>query len=143
MRRRHKAGTPCKVEQCDSPSTSLGLCTTHYTRWKRHHDVDYVTTPEPANVRFAAKVTVMANGCHEWIGAGRDSGVYGRFDVDGRLVQAHRWAYEHAVGPIPQGLELDHLCRNTKCVNPAHLEPVTRAENLRREWNARRAQEVG
>lgn len=46
---------------------------------------------------------------------------------------AHRLAYELAVGPIPDGLELDHLCRNTTCVNPAHLEPVTKAENLRRQ----------
>lgn len=51
---------------------------------------------------------------------------------NGRQPVAHRVAYEILVGPIPEGLELDHLCRNRKCYNPAHLEPVTRSENLRR-----------
>lgn len=50
----------------------------------------------------------------------------------GRPASAHRWAYERLVGPIPVGLSLDHLCRVRNCVNPAHLEPVTHAENMRR-----------
>lgn len=45
---------------------------------------------------------------------------------------AHRWAYEFLVGEIPEGLTLDHLCRNKACVMPDHLEPVTQAENHRR-----------
>lgn len=73
-----------------------------------------------------------------WVGnaAGFGSAVYGRFrpgaHVQREEVGAHRWAYEHWVGPIPEGLEIDHLCRVKLCVNPAHLEPVTRAENMRR-----------
>lgn len=47
---------------------------------------------------------------------------------------AHRWSYEFHVGPIPEGLDLDHLCRNRGCVNPDHLEPVTREENIRRAF---------
>ena len=50
--------------------------------------------------------------------------------------QAHRFFYEHHVGPIPAGLQLDHLCRNTRCVNPAHLEAVTQEENIRRQYAA-------
>lgn len=57
---------------------------------------------------------------------------YGQIAVEGRPVLAHRLAYELFVGPIPAGLDLDHLCRVRPCVNPGHLEPVTRSENLRR-----------
>jgi hypothetical protein len=52
--------------------------------------------------------------------------------VNGRAVRAHRYAYEQLVGPIPEGLVLDHLCRNRLCINPLHLEPVTIGENIRR-----------
>lgn len=80
--------------------------------------------------RFFAKVH-MTSGCWEWV-AGKDSGGYGQIGVDRRVKRAHRVAYEAIVGPIPEGLELDHLCRNRACVRPEHLEPVTRYENVRR-----------
>lgn len=54
-----------------------------------------------------------------------------------RVVRAHRAAYELLVGPIPDGLELDHLCRNKTCVNPDHLEPVTHKENVQRDYRSR------
>lgn len=80
--------------------------------------------------RFWSKVEVT-DGCWLWTGCQVQNG-YGQFRFDGRTGLAHRWAYEHFVGPIPDGLDLDHLCRVRHCVNPAHLEPVTRAENLHR-----------
>lgn len=57
---------------------------------------------------------------------------YTYVNVDRRKVYAHRLSYEHHVGPIPAGLQLDHLCRTPACCNPAHLEPVTSQENQRR-----------
>lgn len=72
------------------------------------------------------------SGCWIWIGS-RSKG-YGRLrrPKERRYVAAHRLAYEQHRGPIPDGLELDHLCRTPACVNPQHLEPVTHRENLRR-----------
>src|SRR4051812_48054279 len=57
---------------------------------------------------------------------------YGRVRWGGRFAKPHRVAYELFVGPIPEGLEIDHVCRNPSCVNPRHLEPVTHVENMRR-----------
>lgn len=91
----------------------------------------------PLFERFVTKFRVSESGCWEWTG-GKCGNGYGnmflRKESDGRTkrIYAHRVSYEHFVGPIPDGLELDHLCRNRGCVNPEHLEPVTRGENLRR-----------
>ena len=87
--------------------------------------------------RFEAKWTPEPNtGCWLWTGAATSAG-YGRFWSKGATVPAHRWAYEHLVGPVSEGFELDHLCRAPWCVNPGHLEPVTRSENIRRGCEAR------
>lgn len=69
--------------------------------------------------------------CWEWQGYRMPFG-HGRFRVNGCKVLAHRWSYEFHVGPIPNGLTIDHLCRNPPCVNPAHLEPVTHRTNVLR-----------
>jgi hypothetical protein len=72
--------------------------------------------------------------CWIWTAAtnGVGYGVLGRGGRGAGLVYAHRFSYQIHRGAIPDGLELDHLCRNRGCVNPYHLEPVTRSENLRR-----------
>lgn len=91
---------------------------------------------KPPSLLFWDKVANICAGpddCWEWDGARNRHG-YGVFSnrTLGRTFAAHRFAYEDRVGPIPDGLQLDHLCRNPPCVNPAHLEPVTGIENLRR-----------
>lgn len=81
--------------------------------------------------RFWRRVTKHPDGCWEYRGASQDG--YGvLYDENRRSVMAHRYAYEKLVGPIPDGLVIDHLCRNPPCVNPSHIEPVTIAENTRR-----------
>ena len=80
--------------------------------------------------RFWSKVALKQFGCYEWL-AGKSDGGYGQFS-HGRTLFAHRFAYEDIKGPIPHGLTIDHLCRNRGCVNPDHLEPVTRGENVLR-----------
>lgn len=82
--------------------------------------------------RFEALYIPEPNsGCWLWIGP-EASGGYGQFNEGGRSHRAHRFSYEMDVGRIPDGLVIDHLCRNRACVNPAHLEPVTTQINLLR-----------
>lgn len=87
--------------------------------------------------RFIEKTRRVESGCIEEAGGLNGVG-YGQFYRGKREVgdtgktYAHRWAYEHYVGPIPEGMHLDHLCRNRKCCNPDHLEPVTPRENILR-----------
>lgn len=81
--------------------------------------------------RFMTKVQ-RRGACLIWIGAKTDKG-YGRFrDANGGTVQPHLFFWRHINGPVPAGLELDHLCKNPACCWPDHLEPVTHHENLRR-----------
>lgn len=68
--------------------------------------------------------------CFEWSGALHLGYAWVWFEGQPQL--GHRLAYEHAIGPIPDGLVIDHLCRNRCCINPRHLEPVTHAVNIRR-----------
>jgi hypothetical protein len=94
---------------------------------------------EPVLDRLAANMEVEGE-CWVWTRYRNARGGYGRISVGGRLATTHRSAYELLVGPIPEGMTLDHLCRNTACFNPDHLEIVTVAENIRRGtqgWNMR------
>jgi hypothetical protein len=78
--------------------------------------------------RFASRVNKTAT-CHYWTRA-TDKDGYGTFNADGKKYRAHVYAYIQAHGPVPEGLEVDHLCHRRNCVNPAHLEAKTHTANL-------------
>ena len=97
--------------------------------------------------RWQMKITIdHASGCWQWTAAVGDHGYPRFFLKSGVTASAHRWGYEQFIGPIPEGLELDHLCHtkdvpgciatgscvHKTCANPGHLEPVTQIENLKR-----------
>ena len=92
---------------------------------------------EPVAARLRRRAVVVEGGCWEWQGHLDPKG-YARVTIttdEGTYragILAHRLAFETFVGPIPDGLVLDHLCRNRSCINPEHLEPVTQQENIRR-----------
>ncbi len=90
--------------------------------------------------KIADKIDASGD-CWEWDGFVRSDG-YARGFHNGRRDYVHRLIWEILVGPIPKGLDIDHLCRNRSCVNPDHLEPVTRGENLRRSHATIQAQET-
>lgn len=136
---------PCAVEGCDAGGRRRkGLCDKHYRRLIRHGDVNHLERQRVSGNyldRLMARVLVDENGC--WIWQGQiDRHGRARFyrDDTKRTGLAHRLMYQEVIGPIPPGLELDHLCVVARCVNPAHLEPVTGAENRRRYTEFRRAQ---
>ena len=138
-------GTPgstpvCSIEGCDTLALAREWCPKHYYRWSRHGDPlrGCLTVEE----RFWPKVN-KTDTCWLWTRALADG--YGKFKVDGQVVSAHCYAYELLVGPVPEGLELDHMCHNEDltclggdscphraCCNPAHLIPSTRRENTLR-----------
>jgi len=138
--------TYCRLDGCTERTDHLGLCHKHVARFLRTGSVaDPVT--QPLRVRLAAKIDVTP-GCWLWTAVVTPNG-YGQIGTDEsgqwRMRYAHRVAYALYVGPIPQGLHLDHLCHTNdksckagskclhrRCVNPEHLEPVTPLENQRR-----------
>lgn len=79
--------------------------------------------------RFSEKVNTDGD-CWEWTASKKPFG-HGRFKWNGTMGLAHRFAYEHLVGPIPDGHDVHHVCANPSCVNPDHLEPLTRKEHMR------------
>jgi hypothetical protein len=82
--------------------------------------------------RIESKIMPEPNsGCWIWLAYLAPFG-HGRIKFEGRMREAHRVVYELIKGPVPEGLELDHLCKLPCCVNPDHLEPVTHAVNMRR-----------
>lgn len=131
MARGVKGSQPlCRVPGCGKPSIARQRCRLHYLRWSRTGEEGPVEPKRRAS--FWERVAITGpDDCWLWDHPDPSTG-YGVVTAARRRYTAHRWAYEQLVGPIPEGLQLDHLCRNRLCVNPAHLEPVTHVENTMR-----------
>jgi hypothetical protein len=130
-----RQGTVGRLATCSAPGCSgrvaaRGVCDRHYRRLLRRGTTELRTVEE----RLKKGTSRQPDGCWLWTGL-KASGGYGRIKIDGTHQQVHRVAYEMHIGPIPDGLQLDHLCRNKACVNPDHLEPVTQRENILRSDN--------
>lgn len=128
--------TKCSISTCPRVSHCRGWCIAHYGRWYRHGDPEV----DVAWLHFVERVDASGD-CWLWLGL-QNAGGYGSYQVQGHRM-AHRFLWTRLVGPIPEGMTLDHLCRVRLCVNPDHLEVVTMAENIRRGFappslNARR-----
>jgi hypothetical protein len=125
----------CSYLECSRPFYARNYCGLHYRRQHRYGDPG----PPPrfrVEERFWEKVNKhgpLWNGtpCWVWIGSRRRRG-YGQVTIGGKRMGAHRVAYEFLRGSIPDGLTIDHLCRNPPCVNPGHTEPVTNRINTLR-----------
>lgn len=124
--------------ECIPGRLRLGLCERHYRRQLKHGDT---ASRRVDNLRHY--MADERTGCWIWQGALWRNG-YGKpsMMIHGTRL-AHRMMYLEHVGPIPDGLDLDHLCRNRACCNPAHLEPVSRSVNLTRGLDARETCKTG
>lgn len=131
----------CSIDGCNKlEQLRQDMCHMHYERWRLKGDPLVRNYKQPGNEveRFLSKVQFAdENECWEWLGSRTYNG-YGRFPLNGgkKTVRAHRYMFELVIGPILDGLEIDHVkkkgCMFRHCVNPTHLEPVTRKENAQR-----------
>ena len=125
------AGNICSVQGCDSSHRMRrGMCNRHYRRWKAHGDptaggIDRYRGDPDATIRAR---TARDGDCLVWTGTTNPEG-YAVVWSSGKQLRVHRYIWEKANGPIPQGLQIDHRCRNTSCCDLEHLRLVTQKQN--------------
>ncbi len=137
----------CTIDGCDKQHYAFGWCNTHYNRFRKHGDPLGFAPKMPLEDRLWPKIDKAGpipeyaphlGPCWIWNGS-KDKAGYGRINIARVPMLVHRIVYELLIGPFPEGLEPDHLCRVHACVKviadefgPAHLEPVTHRENCLR-----------
>lgn len=138
----------CEDVECSKNAVARGLCSTHWARWRRSAGNEFASRYGDPVKNFWSKVEVRGDDeCWPWKANIEPSG-YGTYQTtyEGvRFTKAHRFAYHVSVGPVREGLDLDHTCHTNDescalgnkcphraCCNPAHLEPVTERVNVRR-----------
>ena len=144
----------CTIDGCDKKHLALGLCCMHYAKQRRYGStLPWAQRTDPVQ-HFWSKVS-KGDGCWLWTGDVESNYGYGRFRDPSvqRTFQAHRWAYETFVGPIPDGEHVDHACHTVeceedgrcshrRCVRPDHLEAKPLGENLARGKGFRRLNDM-
>lgn len=122
--------TPCKIEHCEKPVSARGYCAGHYNRdlLGKPVDVELGISHKsiPLEVRFWSRVR-KTETCWLWTGPLYDG--YGRIKRGRTIWPVHRMAWVMAGGEIPEGMQIDHKCRNRACVRVSHLQVVTQALN--------------
>ena len=128
----------CSVEGCGRTAESRGWCVAHWERWKKYGD----PRPDvPVRRRFKSPEEAIAENvtrdgeCILWAGTVNSRG-HGHLRMDGRMRLVHRFAWEKENGPIPEGMQIDHICHNPSCINVTHLRVATPAENSRHRRGA-------
>lgn len=119
----------CSIDGCEKVMRARTYCPMHYVRFMNHGDPHYSWLNRTPDERFWAFVD-KSGECWDWGGALNFGSGYGTFAVaPGRMVLAHRYSYEGAAGPIPDGLFIDHICHRPSCVRPLHLRAATAKQN--------------
>ena len=125
----------CSVPECGRKFYCKSFCVTHYQRWRKHGDINKGRPSEAE--RYWSKVE-KTQSCWNWKAA-IDVGGYGIFGQR----KAHRVSYEWANGAVDSGTDIDHICHNRRCVNPAHLRQATRKQNVENHSGAYRNSKSG
>lgn len=122
----------CNLKSCAVDATARGLCNVHYHRWRRGADLpasEPIATFQSFEDAFQAHTYRTPKGCLRW-NSSLDGNGYGQIRFKGERMPAHRYAYERANGPIPDGLLIDHKCHNIICCEVSHLRLATQKQNL-------------
>lgn len=126
-----KTNPKCSVNTCEASAVARGLCSAHHKRWLKSGDLQENTPVlERHSSPFKSFLSRIkrVNGHLLWTGVRNGAG-YGRISVNGKKIYAHRYTWEQINGPIPEGMEIDHICHTPQCVEISHLRLASRPSN--------------